>query len=66
MGQGWHLLKSMARVSLIEKVAFEPRLKRVRGLALQTSGERAAGAMPSDRSSLVIRRHSKKAMRLEK
>lgn len=32
---------------------------------MQTSVERAAGAMPSDRSSLVIQRHSKKAMRLE-
>lgn len=33
---------------------------------MQTSGERTVGAMPSDRSSLVIRRHGKKATRLER
>lgn len=44
MGQGWHLLKSMARVSLIEKVAFEPRLKRGKRVSLaDIRGENSGG-----------------------
>lgn len=61
----------MVGVILIEKVAFEPRLNKgkrvslahIRGKAVQA--ERAAKAVPSDGSSLIIRRHSKEARWLE-